>query len=136
MESYINMLKKAREKLPQVVFEKERFEIPKVKGHIQGNITIISNFKQIAETLRRPVEHLLKYTLKELASPGDLKPKGLLIGTKVSATKINEKIRQYAYEYVLCPECGKPDTIIEADGPFSYLKCTACGAKNPVKSKI
>ena len=133
---YKELLKQARKNLPEVVFEKQRFEIPKVRGHLQGNMTIISNFKQIALELRRPPEHLLKFILKELAAPGDLKPKGLLIGTKVSASKINEKIKQYAYEYVLCPECGKPDTKIEKEDQFAFLKCTACGARKPIKSKI
>jgi len=133
---YLELLKKAREKLPEAAFEKQRFEMPKVIGHLQGNITVISNFRQIAQTLRRPTEHLLKYVLKELAAPGSLKPKGLLIGTKVPASKINEKIKQYAHEYVLCSECGKPDTIIEKEGEITYMKCTACGAKHPVKSKI
>ena len=111
-------------------------EIPKVVGHIQGNMTVISNFKQIALGLRRPPEHMLKFILKELAAPGDLKPKGLLIGTKVAASKVNEKIRQYAQEFVLCSECGKPDTKIDKEGQFAYMKCQACGAKKPVKSKI
>ena len=56
---YEDLLKKARKELPESVFEKERFEIPNVRGHVQGNRTIISNFAQIAATLRRPVEHLL-----------------------------------------------------------------------------
>jgi translation initiation factor 2 subunit 2 len=136
VEDYAAMLKSAREKLPESVFEKHRFEIPKVKGHIQGNMTVISNFKQIATDLRRPTEHLLKFILKELATPGDLKPKGLLIGTKVSASKINEKIKQYAFEYVLCPTCGKPDTTIAKEGDLAFIKCAACGAKHPVKSKV
>ena len=54
------MLKKAREEMPESVFEKERFEIPKVLGHVQGNKTIISNFHQIVESLGRPLEHVLK----------------------------------------------------------------------------
>ncbi len=133
---YKELLKKAHENLPEAAFERQRFEIPKVKGHLQGNMTVVSNFKQIALTLRRPPEHLLKYILKELAAPGDLKPKGLLIGTKVSASKINEKIKQYSNEYVLCQECGKPDTKIEKEGQFAYLKCAACGARHSIKSKI
>jgi translation initiation factor 2 subunit 2 len=133
---YLEMLKKARAKLPEAAFEKQRFEIPNVRGHMQGNMTVVSNFRQIAIDLRRPVEHLLKYILKELAAPGDLKPKGLLIGTKVSASKINEKIKQYAHEYVLCPDCGKPDTSIVKEGEFAYIKCAACGSKHPVKSKV
>lgn len=133
---YKQLLKKARDALPEAAFEKQRFEIPKVRGHIQGNMTVVSNFKQIALALGRSPEHLLKFILKELATPGGLKPKGLLIGTKVSASKINEKIKQYAQEYVLCPECGKPDTKIEKEEQFAYLKCTACGARHSVKSKI
>ncbi len=133
---YEDLLKDARKSLPEAAFEKQRFDIPKVRGHLQGNMTVISNFRQIAQTLGRPEEHLLKFVLKELAAPGAIKPKGLLIGTKVAASKINEKIRQYANEYVLCSECGKPDTKIEKEGQFAYMKCTACGARHPIKSKI
>ena len=137
MDDYKKMLEEARKSLPEVVFIKERFEIPKVLGHMQGNRTIVSNFLQIASALRRNVEHLLKYVLKELATPGEIKKSGaLILGTKVSASRINEKIRQYANEFVLCLECGKPDTQIIKEGELTYMKCTACGAKNIVKAKI
>lgn len=130
------MLKRGRGNLPESVFEKERFEIPKVKGHIEGNKTIISNFKQIAQVLRRSVDHMLKYILRELAAPGEIKGNLLIIGTKMPASRINEKIKQYAYEFVLCQECGKPDTELVKEGEFLFLKCSACGGKKPVKSKI
>ncbi|RMD57694.1 translation initiation factor IF-2 subunit beta [Candidatus Woesearchaeota archaeon] len=135
---YVELLKRARDQLPESVFEKERFEIPKVRGHIEGNKTVIVNFQQIAGVLRRPVDHLLKYVLKELATPGDIKKSGLLVlGSKIPASRINEKIRRYAHDFVLCPDCGKPDTEISKEtGGLSYLKCSACGAKHPVKSKI
>src|SRR3989338_2799113 len=134
---YKEMLENVRKNLPEVVFLKERFEIPKVLGHMQGNRTIISNFLQIASTLRRDVNHFLKYVLKELATPGEIKKSGaLILGTKISASRINEKIRQYANEFVLCFECGKPDTKIEKEDNLTYIKCTACGAKNIVKAKI
>ncbi len=134
---YEQLLKRARERLPQSVVERERFEIPKVKGHLEGNKTVISNFSQIANTLRRPVEHLLKFILRELATPGDISRSGLLIlGAKVPAARINAKIREYAYEFVLCPQDGKPDTDMVREGDFTYLKCNACGYKQPVKSKI
>lgn len=134
---YAQLLKRARDRLPQSVFEKERFEIPKARGHLEGNKTVITNFTQIASTLRRPVDHLLKYVLKELATPGEVFRSGFLVlGTKLAASRVNDKIRQYALEFVLCPDCGKPDTEIKKEGDFSFLKCSACGAKHPVKSKI
>ena len=137
MEDYKDMLNDVRKNLPEVVFLKERFEIPKAMGHVQGNRTIISNFLQIASTLRREIDHMLKYVLKELATPGEIKRSGaLILGTKVPASRINEKIRQYANEFVLCFECGKPDTQLVREGELTYMKCTACGAKNFVKTKI
>ena len=137
MDDYKKMLEEARKSLPEAVFIKERFEIPKVLGHIQGNKTIVTNFLQIASTLRREADHLLKFVLKELATPGEIKKSGaLILGTKVPASRINEKIRQYANEFVLCFECGKPDTQIVREGELNYMKCTACGAKNFVKAKI
>lgn len=133
---YEKLLDKAIKEIPEVVFQKDRFEIPKVKGHVQGNKTIVSNFQQIADVLRRPPEHFLKYVLKELATPGELKAKAVIFSSKISATRINEKIRQYAHEFVLCSECGKPDTKLMKEGGFTFLKCLACGAKRTVKSKI
>ena len=131
------MLKRAREKMPESVFEKERFEIPKVLGHFEGNKTVISNFQQIANTLRRNADHLLKYLLKELATPGEINKAGLLVlGARIPASRINDKIRQYAHDFVLCPICGKPDTELKKEGGFLVLECSACGNKQNVKSKI
>ena len=134
---YKKLLEKARKELPESVFEKERFEIPKVIGHIQGKRTVISNFLQIADMFGRDVEHMLKFILRELATPGEIKKSGsVIIGTKVPAYRINEKIKQYADLFVFCPECGKPDTKIEKEKMVTFIKCMACGAKHVVKTKI
>ena len=131
--NYKKLLKKAKDELPESVKRAERFEIPNVKGHIEGNKTVISNFFQIASILHREPEHMLKFVLKELAAPGEFKGNLLVIGTKVNAGKINEKIRKYAQSYVLCKECGKPDTKIIKEDRINFMKCMACGAKHPVK---
>ena|SRR3989338_4202573 len=133
---YKELLEKARKELPVTVQQTERFELPKVKGHIQGHKTIISNFLQIADAFQRDTAHLLKFLLKELATPGEVQKQLLLLGRKLSASKINEKIEQYAREYVICKECGKPDTKIVREGEYMFLRCNACGARQSVKSKI
>lgn len=134
--NYEDMLKDARKKLPEPSASTERFEVPKVRGQIEGNKTIISNFIQIAETLRRPSAHLLKYIQKELATPGIFRKQAVIFGSKIPATKINEKISSYATEFVICKECGKPDTKITKEGDIYYLKCQACGARYSFFSKI
>ncbi len=129
---YEELLKKAKKELPKVSEKKERFDIPKIKGHVQGTRTILSNFTQIAQYLRRTPQHMLKYILKELATPGEIKKTGTIIGSKVPASRINEKIRAYAEKFVLCKECGKPDTKLEKEGNLIYVKCMACGARKTV----
>ena len=136
METYEKLLDRAFISLPEQKQSSERFEIPKVRGHLQGNRTIISNFYQISDVIRRPSEHLLKFILKELATPGELKKTALIIGSKVSSTRLNEKIAAYAAIYVICQECGKPDTKIAKDKQLHFLVCQACGAKHIIKEKL
>ncbi len=135
--NYRQLLEKAKKEMPKSVHEKERFEIPPVKGHIQGAKTIIVNLHQIAHHLHRPIEHLLKYLLKELATPGEIKKNdSVIFGRKISSSDFNIKIKQYADEFVFCKECGKPDTEFLKENNMMFIKCMVCGAKNPIKSKI
>lgn len=134
---YEKLLLKAKKEMPDSVIEKKRFEIPIVKGHIQGTKTVITNLLQIAGHLHRPVQHLLKYLLKELATPGEIKPNNQAIfARKFTSLEFNSKIKQYADEFVFCKECGKPDTELLKENNLMFLKCMVCGAKSGVKSKI
>lgn len=136
MERYEELLKKAIEKLPKKMEKIERFEIPKVEGHIEGNKTIITNFYQIANILHRDIQHLLKFLLRELATPANLEKNRLILGRKISSPIINEKIELYTKTFVLCPECKKPDTELIKENNVLIIRCTACGAKHPIKAKI
>lgn len=131
---YNKLLKRAHDNLPEIVSVRERFEIPKVRGHLQGNKTIISNFQQIYGTIQRDQAHLLKYLLKELATSGEMKQTLLVFNSKIPSKNINQKIRQYANLFVLCYDCGKPDTKILLENGISFLKCQACGAKHHIKA--
>jgi len=133
---YKELLEKAQKQIPKSALETTRFEIPKVLGHIQGNRTVISNFHQIASTLRRDTEHLIKYLSKELGAPMELSKTALLVGTKMPAWRINEKIEMYTKDFVICSVCKKPDTQLIKESRVLFIKCSACGAKEPVKVKI
>lgn len=135
-DEYEKLLDRVIRNLPEQVKRSERFEIPKVKGHVQGQKTVISNIHQIADDFNRDPEHLTKFLLRELATPGDLKPKGLILGRKITAVRVNEKVRKYAEIFVVCKECGKPDTKIMRENRVMFLKCMACGARHPVTGKI
>jgi translation initiation factor 2 subunit 2 len=132
---YEDMLKSAKEKLPVIVAKSERFEIPKVKGRVEGNKTIIVNFFQIASLLAREPEHMLKYLQRELATPGYLVDKRLVFGRKLASAMINDKLKKYIETFVLC-KCGKPDTKLLFEDGKQIKKCMACGTKTPLLTKI
>ena len=136
MEIYEKLLERARSKLPEQSKSSDRFEIPPVKGHLQGNKTVITNFIQICDVFRRDPSHVLKYLLRELASSGYLDDTRLILGRKLNSALINAKIQRYAEDFVLCRECKKPDTTLFKEERVLMIKCAACGAKHTVKTKI
>lgn len=133
---YEKLLEEAYKKIEQPKNTGERFEIPKIEGHLEGKKTIINNFNQIATRFRRNPEHLQKFLLKELAVSGQKESNRLVLNRNVSRIKIDEKIKQYAEEFVLCRECKKPDTelIKESSSRVTFVHCLACGAKHPLHS--
>lgn len=132
METYEQLLNEAYKKVKKIETSIGRFEIPKVEGHFEGKKTILTNFSQIASYLRREPEHFQKFMLKELAASGQKEGDRLVLNITVPSVKINKKIEQYAKEYVLCRECGKPDTELTKQDRVALIHCLACGAKHPV----
>ena len=130
---YDALLKKGYEQLPESLQHKERFEVPKAKGHLEGSKTIISNFPAIVDTLRREESHVLKFLLKSLATVGKIEYDRLILGSKINSVLFNQKIEDYVNLYVMCRECNRPDTKIVKENNIQYLVCQACGAKTVVK---
>lgn len=133
--NYEDLLNEAYTKIKPVESKIDRFEIPKVEGHIEGVKTIVTNFKQICGYVRREPEHLLKFLQRELATPAVIRGDRLILTRKISSSLINEKIASYVQQYVICKECKKPDTEIRKEGEFHFIHCLACGAKKSI-SKI
>jgi translation initiation factor 2 subunit 2 len=132
MESYDDLLNEAYTKIKPVESKIDRFEVPKAEGHIEGVKTIVTNFKQICSYIRRDCDHLLKFLLKELATPGSVKGDRLVLTRKMSSSMINEKIQLYVNTYVICKECKKPDTELIKENNVNFMHCLACGAKKPI----
>jgi len=133
MQSYEKLLEKGMKKMPKASEGGERFQIPKARVLNQGLKTFIVNFLEIAQGLRREPEHLMKFFLKELATSGEVRGKSAEFTGRFPLTLIEKKIEIYVKNYVLCEECGKPDTKLIKKDRFEFIKCEACGAKHPIK---
>ncbi|HDI03065.1 MAG TPA: translation initiation factor IF-2 subunit beta [Candidatus Pacearchaeota archaeon] len=133
MASYKELLDRLYEKV-KVTESSERFEIPKATVRFEGNKTIVVNFSQICSRLKRKPNHLAKFLSKELASQAIVEQNRLILNRKLNAKMVNEKIELYVKEFVICPECKKPDTELIKEKRFVFLHCLACGAKHSVRS--
>lgn len=128
-EDYERLLDRALEQVPKAVFESSRFQIPVAEVAVVGNRTILRNFRTIASTLNREPEHLIKYLLRELGAAGGLEGGQAIFQGKFPTQTIDDRIKRYATEFVLCKECGKPDTKLERHERAYRLRCEACGAR-------
>ena len=134
MDDYEALLKRAKEKLPDVVKGHSRFVLPEVDIHLEGSSTIFRNFSEIASALNRENEQLLGFLLKELGTAGQMKDGGRIVFKgKIPKRKIEDRISSYIKDFVLCHECERPDTRLEREGRTLVLKCEACGAHRPLK---
>ncbi len=131
---YEKMLEEAFAKFPEKATSKERFDMPVFDTLLQGNQTIIRNFSQVCEKLRRPKEFLARYMMRELATPVNLDNVRLIINGKINQRIINEKLTEFVNNYVICDQCHKPDTHLQEDAHhILFLICEACGARKAVK---
>ncbi|MBS3051316.1 MAG: translation initiation factor IF-2 subunit beta [Candidatus Aenigmarchaeota archaeon] len=129
--NYEDMLKKAVQNLP--ARSETRFEVPVASVSVGKRQTIIRNFSEIVKNLRRNPQELSKYLFKELAVPGESRGNELILQAKVPPSLINQRIKEYVRDFVICKECGKPDTILQKIDSYTFIKCEACGAKRPVR---
>ena len=133
MQSYEQMLDRLMEKVPKRTDTGERFVMPKSQTQPDGLKTIIVNFSEVAQALGREEGHLLKFLLKELATSGEIKNKRVTVFGKFNNFSVDKKLELYVGQYVICKECGRPDTHIIKEGRMHFLKCDACGGKYYVK---
>lgn len=133
-EDYKKLLDEAFSKLPSMSAEKSDFVIPKVEVITQGNKTIIRNIALIADRARRKPEEIARYISKELSVPVNVEEQRLTINGRFNAADLDKRVDRYFQTYVICRECGKPDTHLENAEKGLNFVCEACGARYWVKN--
>ncbi|MEM1657719.1 MAG: translation initiation factor IF-2 subunit beta [Candidatus Jordarchaeales archaeon] len=130
---YEALLDRARSQFQKDVSERPRFEVPRAVITIDGKITTLRNFKEICERLNRDPQHLLRFLARELATAGNIEGTKAVFQGVFNEAAFNKIIERYVQGYVICRECGRPDTRLEKEKRIYYLVCEACGARFSVK---
>jgi translation initiation factor 2 subunit 2 len=131
MEGYDNHLERAMDETPDIEGSGDRFEVPTAEVRQEGNVTVFENFQEILDRLGRDEDHVLKFLQDELGTSAHIDESGRARLTgEFSQRRIEDAIEEYTDEFVLCTECGLPDTRLEREQGALLLRCEACGARS------
>lgn len=131
-EEYQALLKRARERLPDDISRKSRFELPEVDVLYEGKTTVWRNFGDVADVIRRDHQSFFQYMLRELGTSGSAEGRRAMFKGRVVKKNIEDKLDSFLDAYVYCQECHSPDTKLVREGRTTVLRCEACGGHRPV----
>jgi translation initiation factor 2 subunit 2 len=134
LKDYEWLLKRVYEKIPPHSGP-EVLELPEPQTIRVGTQTIVKNFREISQRLKRDPDLVARYLMKELASAGSYEEGSgqLVLNVKVSSKVLKQLLDMFVKNYVRCPTCGSIDTHIDKRGKVWVLVCEACGAEQPLK---
>ena len=132
--SYREMLERAYGELPQQVDTYERFTIPRPQVTVVGRRTVLFNFKEICDELRRDPEHVLKFLSGEMATLATIEGGRAIFQGRFGYDSIRNLLEIYTEKYVICPVCKRPDTRVVRERRLWFLQCEACGARSSIGS--
>ncbi|CAI50248.1 translation initiation factor aIF-2 beta subunit [Natronomonas pharaonis DSM 2160] len=129
---YEEQLDRALEETPDIEGTAARFSVPDPDVRQEGNATVYENFQPTIDRLDREESHVMKFLQNELGTSANIDERGRLRLTgEFRQARVEEAINDYVEGYVICPECGLPDTRLEKENGAEVLRCEACGARSP-----
>jgi translation initiation factor 2 subunit 2 len=132
---YDDMLDRAIEETPDIESGSDRFDVPSPEIRQEGNATVFENFQTVCDALGREDSDVMKFLQNELGTTGHIDESGRARLTgEFNQRRIDDAIDEYTEVFVICPECGLPDTRLEQDQGVPILRCEACGARSPTNS--
>jgi translation initiation factor 2 subunit 2 len=135
MTDYDSLLDRAKEEIPEPIPQQERFQLPDVEVRKQGETTVVTNFADILDRLNREPDEVVPRLLREMGAAGDYENRQLTLKGDHRRSTIEDRLEKYVETYVLCSECGRPDTSLEKENRTLVLQCDACGGHRPVRAR-
>jgi translation initiation factor 2 subunit 2 len=132
---YESSLDRAMDSVPEIDSSGERLSVPDANAQKDGAFTRLTNLESIADTLSRDPDHLHRFVQRELGTNGKLEQGVGRYNGNFSGSDLDAAVEEYIQTYVLCGECGLPDTRLVTEDRTPMLRCDACGAFRPVSKQ-
>ncbi|KAI0168644.1 domain found in IF2B/IF5-domain-containing protein [Pestalotiopsis sp. NC0098] len=113
-----------------------RYKMPrllvKVEGKGNGIKTVVVNLSTIAQSLARPGGHVIKWFGLDLGAQTNMDPpddRWIINGAHDGET-LQKSLFVFIEKYVLCDDCGNPETDLTIKDDVVRKDCKACGARS------
>jgi len=119
--------------------KKDKLSLKPPEVKFKNHRTVFSNFSQVCKSFNRGtpdgIQHLKAYIEKEsgFRSSIDGEAKLLIVGS-VKPPVVENLLRKYFEEFVICATCKSPVTSIEHTNRLHYICCERCSERNCVKN--
>jgi len=113
------------------------YKIPPPQCLREGNKkTLLANLHEICKRLKRPDEHVTSFLFAELGTSGSVDgSRRLVIRGRFQAKQIENVLRRYIVDYVVCKTCKSPDTeLSKGENRLSFVTCNSCGSRRSVQA--
>ena len=133
MYDYEELLNRAMAKMPETETTDARFVIPEPRLFSEGKTTILENFGNIADTLNRDPDHLMKYLTRELGTAGKIEGTRAVFQGRFTRAQISDNIQAYVKKRKVSNVVVRD--AIEEGGTYE-LRVDAVGSKGDGIAKI
>lgn len=115
-----------------------RYKMPSVVGKIEGKgngiKTVVVNISDLALSLHREAAEVNKFFGCEMGAQttyNEADDRAVVNGAHLDP-ELQQCVHKYVEKFVLCPECGLPETAYKINQGCIWHRCAACGAKEMV----
>jgi len=115
-----------------------RYKMPTVYGKLEGrgngSKTVIPNISDVGSSLHRDPGEVNKFFGCELGAQTTYNKETdrAIVNGHHTDKVLQQMVHKYVEAFVLCPNCGLPETEYKIKSGIIYHKCAACGSKDMV----
>lgn len=112
-------------------YKMQRIQV-KVEGKGNGIKTVVVNLSSVAQSLARPGSYVIKWFGLDLGAQTNIDPPDdrWIINGSHDAEVLQKSLFTFIEKYVLCDDCGNPETDITIKDDVVRKDCKACGARS------
>ncbi|KAJ9126622.1 hypothetical protein QFC24_001651 [Naganishia onofrii] len=121
---------------PELAGDKKKFTLVPPQVNREGTKkTVFANIADICRRMRRQPKHLMEFLFAELGTSGSVDgSQRLMIKGRYTQKNMENVLKKYIVEYVMCKTCKSSDTILEKENRLYFIICEACGSKRSVSA--